>query len=189
MLIKILKQREMKRITLLLTVLLSSLMFGQEIPQLKLTSNGVKPIVVEIEGMSAKDMYQKAQNWVQETYKNPDKVLKASIENEKIRISGFASNAWWWQSLGIKQTMDMEYTVEVSFREGRYRFEYIIGQFYISGGQKVLYSYPTFYRKRDGEIRKAYVDAVPSLENTMNSLSQSFYDYVSGKTAKMDDDW
>lgn len=178
-----------KRTLLVLAVLLTSLSFGQEIPQLKLSPNGVEPIVVEIDGMSAKDMYQKAQNWVQETYKNPDKVLKASIENEKIRVAGFASSAWWWKSLGIKQTMDMEYTVEVSFKDGRYRFEYIIDQFYISGGQKALYNYTTFYRKKDGEIRKAYTDAIPSLENTMNDLSQSFYNYVSGISSKLDNDW
>ncbi len=179
----------MKKILLLiLTILLSNLSIGQEIPQLKLTPNGVEPIVVEVDSMSASEIYQKAQNWVQETYKNPDKVLKANIVNEKIRINGFATDAWWYKALGIRNSYNMEYTIEISFKDGRYRFEYIIGQFYIDGGQKVLYDYRTFYKK-SGEIRKSYTDAVPSLELTMNELSQSFYNYVSGKTSKKDGDW
>ena len=179
----------MKKILFLtLTILISNLSIGQEIPKLKLTPNGVEPIVVEVDSLSASEIYQKAQNWVQETYKNPDKVLKANIANEKIRIDGFATNAWWYKSLGITNSYNMEYTIEISFKDGRYRFEYIIGQFFIDGGQKVLYDYRTFFKK-NGEIRKSYIDAVPSLELTMNELSQSFYNYVSGKTTKKDNDW
>jgi len=177
-----------KNLLLALTILLANLSFGQEIPQLKITPNGVEPIVVEIDSMSASEIYEKAQNWVKETYKNPDKVLKANIANEKIRIDGFANNAWWYKSLGIMQTMNMEYTVEISFKEGKYRFEYIVGQFYVNGGQKALYNYSTFYKK-SGEIRKTYKDAVPSLELTMNDLSKSFYNYVSGISTKNDSDW
>lgn len=176
-----------KKLLLALTILLSKLLFGQEIPQLKLTPNGVEPIVVIIDSVNGSELYIKALNWVQETYKNPDKVLKANIENEKIRIDGFAIDAWWYKLLGMRNTYNMDYTIEISFKDGRYRFEYIIGQFYIDGG-KVLYDYRNFY-KENGEVRKSYIDAVPSLEITMNSLSKSFYNYLSGKTAKKDSDW
>ena len=178
----------MKNLFLTLTIFLSNLSFGQEIPQLKLTPNGVEPIVVEVDNISTAELYKKALNWVQETYKNPDKVLKANIENEKIRIDGFASNAWWYKSMGIQNSYNMEYSIEISFKDGRYRFEYIVGQFFIDGGQKVLYDYKTFYKK-DGEIRKSYVDAVPSVEQTMNELSLSFYHYVAGKTTNKEKDW
>jgi hypothetical protein len=70
----------------------------------------------------------KAQNWVQETYKTPDKVLKANIVNEKIRVDGFVKDAWWYKSLGVTFFYDMEYTIEISFKDNRYRFEYIIGE-------------------------------------------------------------
>lgn len=172
----------------MLAILISNLLIGQEIPQLKLTPNGVEPIVVEIDSLSASKIYNKAINWVQETYKNPDKVLKANIANEKIRIDGFANGAWWYKTLGITSNMDMEYTLEISFKDGKYRFEYIIGQFFLSSGEKALYNYSTFFKK-DGEIRKMYSDAIPSLELTMNELSQSFYNYVSGKTSNKDGDW
>lgn len=84
----------MKKILFLLfTITLSNFSFGQTIPELKLTPKGVAPIVIEIDSMNASELYNKALNWVQETYKNPDEVLKANIENEKIRIDRFATNA------------------------------------------------------------------------------------------------
>lgn len=171
-----------------LTVLSFSSSICQELPQLKLTPDGVEPIVVEVVSMNASEIYQKAQNWVKETYKNPDQVLKADISNEKIRIDGFSNDAWWFKSLGIKQSMDMEYTLEISFKDGKYRFEFFVGQFYVNGGKKALYSYKSFYKRSD-EVRKMYSDAVPSLELTMNSLSQSLYNYVSGTAANEDNDW
>lgn len=182
----------MKKILLLavaaITISFPNLNFGQEIEQLKLTPSGVEPIVVEVDDLNASDLYKKAQNWVQETYKNPDKVLKANIENEKIRVSGFASNALWFKTLGIRHDSDMEYSIEISFKDGKYRFEFIIVQFYAKNGQQEMYNSSSFY-KRNGDVRKTYIDAIPSLEQTMNSISLSFYNYVSGKTTKKNDDW
>jgi hypothetical protein len=176
------------KILLFLATLICSISFAQDLPKLKLTPNGVEPIIVNTDSLKATDLFKKAMNWVQETYKNPEKVLKAKIENEKIRVDAFAENAWWYKSLGIKQNFDMEYTVEISFKDGKYKFEYIIGQFFIDGRQKVLYDYTTFYKKT-GEVRNVYTDAVPSLEETMNNLSLNFYDYVTGKNAKKNDNW
>lgn len=171
-----------------ITLFICTISYSQDFPKLKLTPSGVEPIIVTTDSLKATDLYKKALNWVQDTYKNPDKVLKAKIENEKLRIDGFAENAWWYKSLGIKQTYNMEYSVEISFKDGKYKFEYIIGQFFIDGGQKVFYDYKTFFKKT-GEIRTAYTDAVPSLEETMNNLSLNFYDYITGKNKIKDDKW
>ncbi|MDX1278381.1 DUF4468 domain-containing protein [Oceanihabitans sediminis] len=180
----------MKKIILLaLSVVFTTITFGQEIPQLKLTPDGVEPIVVEVEGMSASEIYQKALDWVKESYKNPEEVLKAKFKGQKIRLNGYKSSAWWHKSVGYTHYMNMDYTLEISFKDGRYRFDYIIGQFYLDGGQKTLYSYDAFYRKKDGSVKRSYTDAVPSLEKTMNDLSLSFYNYVSGVALDTDDDW
>ena len=177
----------MKNSILFLFCLTTFVSFAQEIKQLKLTPLGVEPMVIEIEGIKASDTYQKALNWVKETYKTPDKVLKAQIENKKIRIDGFARNAWWNKSMGLKNSYNMDYTIEISFKDGKYRFGFIIGEFSIDTGQKTAFGYSTFFKK-SGEVRKAYKDAVPSLENTMNSLANSFYNYIAGNDDG-DDGW
>ena len=176
------------KLLLLIALFFCLLSYSQDIPKLKLTPNGVEPIIVITDSLKATDLYKKALNWVQETYKNPEKVLKAKIENEKIRIDGFAENAWYYKLLGTKNNYNMEYSIEISFKDGKYKFEYLIGQFLVDGGQKVLYDYKYFYKK-SGDIKSVYTESVPSIETTMNNLSQSFYNYVIGKTTKKEDKW
>nr|WP_321451695.1 DUF4468 domain-containing protein [uncultured Carboxylicivirga sp.] len=179
----------MKHVTtiLILTIITLSA-FSQEMPKLKISKTGVEPIVVETGDLTANQMYEKALNWVKETYENPDKVLKAQIENKKIRVSAFAKYAWWYKAMGIKTTYNMDYSVEISFKDGKYRFEYFVGQFYTQDYTKALFSYSTFF-KSNGDVRKSYKDAVPSIELTMNTLAQNFYSYVTGVTEESDDEW
>lgn len=162
--------------------------FAQEIPKLKLTPSGVEAIIVSTDSLKADYLYKKSINWVQETYKNPEKVLKAKIENEKIRIDAFASNAWWYKSMGVKLNYDMEYSIEISFRDGKYKFELTVGQFY-ADGQKFMANYTNFFNKSSGEVKGVYKDAVPSLEETINNLSLSFFKYVTGIKSKNDNNW
>lgn len=169
-------------------LLVSCLSFAQDVPKLKLTPTGVEAIVVNVDTLKADHLFKNAVNWVQETYKNPEKVLKAKIDNEKIRVDGFAKNAWWYKTLGLKMNYDMEYSIEVSFKDGKYRFEFIVGQFYTDGGQKFYANYSSFF-KSSGEVKGVYSEAVPSLEETMDNLSLSFYNYVTGVKTKKDSNW
>tara|TARA_B100000963_G_scaffold337489_1_gene333533 strand:- start:713 stop:1246 length:534 start_codon:yes stop_codon:yes gene_type:complete len=155
---------------------------------LKLGPNGVKePVVFEF-NLTKSEIYKKSLNWVQETYKNPKEVLRANIENEKIRINGYAINAWWNKSLGVKFTYNIDYTVQIEFKEGRCRFTYTIDQMYTSDGQRLLYTCKAFF-KPNGDIKKSYIPSVPSLEKTINDLAISYKNYVSGANEKNEDNW
>ncbi len=169
----------MKKIIQITTILICSLTFGQDLPKIILTNKGVEPIVVIVDKMNSSELYKKALNWVQETYKNPENVIKAKIENEKIRINGYKENAWYFNYLGSKWQHDMEYTVEISFKDGKYKFDYQIGTFY-ENNKKLEYNYPKFYKK-SGEIRNAFSEAPSGIEDAMNSLSLSFYNYIIDK--------
>ena len=78
-------------------------------------------------------MYNKTLNWVKETYKNPDAVLKMKIENEKIRIDAIATGL-----LKIRgNSFNLSYVIEISFKDNKYRFEII----------SLLYENSTDYKK------------------------------------------
>lgn len=168
-------------------IFIAVMTFAQEIPELKITKTGVESIVVQTPGMTASQLYEKSINWVKETYENPDKVLKAQIENKKIRVSAFAKNAWWYKIMGMKTTYNMDYSIEISFKDGKYRFEYFVGQFYTKDYTKALFSYSSFFKK-SGELRKSYKDAAPSMDFTMNSLVHNFNTYVIGQE-EADEAW
>ena len=178
----------MKKIILLLTVSLSINIFAQGIPQLELKQTGVESIVVDVDGKNASELYNKALNWVQETYKNPDEVLKAKIENDKIRLNGYSDSSWHMDSFGLKNTYyGYKYTIEASFKDGKYKFDYLINELIDPKGE-FNFSYDAFWKK-NGTLRKQFVASVKEINEEMNKLSQSYYEYVSGKTQKKNDDW
>lgn len=174
----------MKKILLLL--LFTTLSFSQDLKQLKLTPKGVEPIVVLVDSLKANEIYNKTLNWVQEAYKNPNEVLKTNIINSKIRVDGYANNAWYFRLLGMKEYVNMEYSIIVSIKDGKYRLEFIIGQFWLNSRTRTAYDYTSFF-KQSGEIRSMYSDSVPSLELTINKLSMSLYNYINEKDAKKND--
>jgi len=73
----------MKKLLFLPLVFFSCLCFAQDIPKLKLTPTGVEAIVVNVDTLKADYLYKKAINWVQESYKNPDKVLRLRLKMKR----------------------------------------------------------------------------------------------------------
>ena len=177
-----------KNLMLLVAVVLYSTLFSQEIPKLKLTPTGVAPFILNLDNLSASEIYKKSLDWVQETYKNPNEVLKANIENKKIRIDGFSPHALTFRSMGVKITWGVFYSLEISFKDGKCRYKYTIDRFTADEGTRVLITYADFYKK-NGDIRKAYNTAVPTLETSMNDLLLNYYNYITGKTDAANDDW
>lgn len=168
----------------LLCFVLTYSAFSQDIQELKLTKDGVKPVVLNFEDLTSNQIYDKSLMWIQEDFINPKDVLKENIENEKIVIDGFAQKAWWFESMGLKNYNHMQYTVKIYFKENSVVFEYVVGEFYILEGPKAQYDYKMFFDK-EGSVRKQYDEAVPSLELTMNTLLLSYYNYVSGNNVQV----
>ncbi len=177
----------MKIALTLLAVAATLIFYGQEIPQLSIQRTGVEEIVIPVKGKTSSDIYIKALNWIKETYRNPDEVIKMTMENEKVRIEGYSSDAWYYKTLGIKQYYDMVYELEISIKDDRYRLQLTPVKFYTSSGMKA-YSYTNFF-KSNGDIKKVYAPAVESLNITMNGLSNSLYNYVLNGSSDKEGDW
>jgi hypothetical protein len=159
--------------------------YAQEMP--KITKDGLTPIVVNVEGKTASEIYAKTKEWIQTYYKNPSEVLKADIPNEMIRIEGYAVDGYKTKNLGMVYGYDYDYTIEIDFKDGKYRYNYIVGQFW-SLGKHVLYSY-RYFIKDDGTIRKTQQLAYDTLNETINNTSFSLFNYITGKTQSQKKDW
>jgi hypothetical protein len=168
----------MKNILILLIFTFSSICIGQTSEKVKgekfeYTEAGLNDYVVtEINGKTKEEMYKKAMNWVKETYKNPDLVLKMNIENEKFRIDAIASGII--KVRGI--SMNLGYVIEVSFRDNKYRFELV----------SLLYDNTTDYKKMpnfktDPKLVKNFGNSPTEIENYFNTLNKSLEIYIVGK--------
>ncbi len=180
--------------------------FSQTLPKLILTQQGFEPIVVQIVQMKAADLYKCSINWVQLTYQNPKEVLKANIENEYIRLEGFKKGAFYRflksddkdkQLLNEKAKQlklpnlqnvsptdkvyyDLSYSLEVGFKDGRYRFTFTPKQITINASN-VYFGISDFFSGQPDTNGNSYDGCVTSLEESTNALSQSLYNYLIGK--------
>ena len=90
--------------------------------------------MVESEG-TAQELYQKCIDWLNETYKQPEEVIKGKIEGEYVKINGSAPNMIQVSALGSKSFMDTRYTIEFRFKDDRFRMEIISFENYIAPSQ------------------------------------------------------
>lgn len=167
----------MKKLLVLLFV--NVICYSQtSIEKFEYTEIGLNDYVVsEFNSVSKEEIYKKTINWVKETYKNPDEVMKMKIENEKIRINGIANKI-----LNVKgYTYNLEYVIEISFKDDKYKFELIT----LTHEQGLDYKkIPNF--KTEKKMIKYYGKTPFDIEDYFNKLNLSLKDYVNGKS---EDKW
>jgi hypothetical protein len=173
-------------------VLLMSVCFytnAQE-TEFKFTKEGFTDyVVIPIEGKTAQELYKKTLDWVSLTYKNPKEVIKAQIENDYIRIQGIKSNMLCVKSLGISTCFDVRYEIEISLKDGKYKFDVTrIEQYsppsqYSSGGW-VEFQLTNFapYFKESGEVRQMFKQYPEAFQSTFNDLNKDLETLLKSNT-------
>lgn len=144
-------------------------------------------IVTSIKGKTASEIYKKVIEWVKVTYKNPDKVILSTLENEYVRFEG-SSDSFYAMNTISKIYVPVKYEIEISIKDEKYKFDYV-GMTIIENGVKIPYfstknkeeldNYPIF--KKDGTLRSSYkyFSEVPTYLNNLNkSLSESIISTV-----------
>ncbi|UQD54998.1 DUF4468 domain-containing protein [Flavobacterium sp. K5-23] len=179
----------MKKILLLL-FFASGIMNAQE-TEFKFAKEGFTDYVVGIvEGKTAQELYKKTLDWVSITYKNPKEVIKAQIENDYIRIEGSKSNMICMKALGMLTCNDVRYQIEISLKEGKYKFDLTKLEQYtppskytvISGWSEVGLANTSVYYKENGDLRSLFKLYPTSIETEFNSLNTSLKDFLKSDT-------
>ena len=190
----------MKNIVTFLLLLSITLTYSQE-ESFKYDINGLQPLhlISKIDSLNQKQLFNKTINWIKETYKNPNEVIKAKIENKKIRFNGSAGYYLSTRYLGMNKPYLTRYTIEISFKDGRYKFNPINLEYYqeasqyVSGGwMSVSFSSDSGFYKKKGKIRKMFRNFPKEISTLFNGLESSLKVYLlkENKTIKStEDDW
>jgi transposase-like protein len=189
----------MKKIILLFTLFIFSKAFSQS--DFKHSVDGLNPkfLVIEIDSLNASELYLKTLDWIKETYKNPDEVIKAKFENEKIRFNGFQKSAMSTKMLGVPSFSDVRYSIEISFKDNKLKFEpinlerYTAPSEYVSGGWSfVPLNTGSYIYKKNGKSKGIFKRYPKQIENIFNNLKSSLEIYLlkQNNTIKdKKDDW
>lgn len=183
----------MKKIILVLVLIVSQLSFGQE-KEFTFTKDGFTDFVVtDCSGKTQAELYKKCMDWISVTYKNPKEVLKAQIENDYIRFEGSKDGLICTNGFGVKSCYNTKYQIEVSFKEGKYKFDIIDMKFYL-GAQYGWIDFPLngvkSYYDKNGIIKKMnkhYPEMIPPYFNDLNKSLNDFI--VSNEIPSKKSDW
>lgn len=184
-------------------VMLSVVSFGQEKEFSFTKEKGfTEYVVIDKNGQTDKELYQKALGWINETYKNPEKVILAKNENSYIRIEGMDSNISWMKVMGMTTYYSTKYEIEFYFKDGKVKFDissvttYTEPSKYVSGGWSKIYYYSMpldektsdLIFKEDGTFRNNYRDIQTNIEY-YNGLVKSLDAYLSGEVKSQTSNW
>lgn len=141
-------------------------------------------VITSVESKTADQIYSKTMNWIKETYKNPDEVLKMTIENQKVRINGIASNLLFVK----KYTFPLEYSIEIAIKNGMYKFELLSLNSIVDGKTGADFKNVPYMKTNKRNI-KTFGESPKKIENHLNSLNVSLKNYMESESDSNDEDW
>lgn len=172
----------MKKLFLLIVICFGFLSYGQE-TEFSFTKEAFTDfIVTQCEGKTQQELYKKALDWIAVTYKSPDDVIKSKIENEYIKFTGSKFGLVSVHSI-YRHSKETRYTIEISFKDNRYKFDLINLEAYDNpsqysrGGWFTLYfDNPEKYFKKNGQFINAckYHSEIPLYFNELNTNLKKF---------------
>ncbi|RVT78543.1 DUF4468 domain-containing protein [Flavobacterium sufflavum] len=196
------KKFKMKKIFSLF-ILITSIIHAQETEFTFTPEKGMTDyIVISVEGKTAPEIYKKVIEWIKINYKNPDKVILSTIENEYIRFEGIGENAFSYENMYGKGFKDIKYQIEIYIKDGKYKFDVIKYENWFSGNSSESaswYEIPEyknnlteerlkniFYRKngKPRETNKYFYENI----NYFNTLNKSLFESINS-TVKKNDNW
>lgn len=163
----------------------------------KITPEGITPkyVVVNVDKTQA-ELYKKTLGWISHTYDTPSSVIKSQIENEYIRFTGIEKGLYRQPFMGSTQDFDIKYEIEISFKDGKYKFELVgLEISYTVGERPHIWTTSTKagvfngndYNKK-GEL-KAYAKYFHEVPEYFNKLNINLLKYLEGETSKTKSDW
>jgi hypothetical protein len=181
--------------TLFLLVFFCSFGYGQKII---VTPDGFKNeidqekafVIIKVDGKDPKDLYSKALHYINKVYENPEKVIKGKIENEFIKVNTHVTDFITIKNSFAKVPISTDYTFELSFKEGKVKYEITSIDMYDKSGRFKLtfkgegaFSGYFIYNTKD-ELKKP--EAKTDLENYFNNKISVLSEYLNSTSP---DNW
>jgi len=121
----------MKKLILFSLVAFCGMTYGQKFI---VTSDGLRDandlektfVVLNLEGKTAKQLYDNAIKYINKNYKNPDASIKGKIDGEYLKFNSYKPELLFILNGGVKKVFfDANYTTEMSFKDGKVKYEII----------------------------------------------------------------
>lgn len=162
----------MKRIILLLVLLIGIAGFSQE--KIEVTKDGLinTTQVIELNSLTAKEIYTRINKYIQKNYVSPKDVSKGNIDNEFVSFNGLNKNCITEKVLISNFYSDIEYYITIDIKEGKIKYSIAklvqIKRVYDSSYEIDLLSIVAGYYKSNGTIKPQFVKVKMDIEKVVN---------------------
>ncbi|WP_242156862.1 DUF4468 domain-containing protein [Aestuariivivens sediminis] len=146
--------------------------------------------LVKIDGLSQGQLYNGTTEWIEKTIISPDEVIKKSLDIEKVRFQGIKEDLFEVAAVFGSYFFDGRYTIEVTFKDGEYKFEPISLERYIHSDLRDLrfkgrwlpisLDNPDYLYNRKGKLRKHSRNLPEAINGLFNSLNRDLKAYLTG---------
>lgn len=187
----------MKKLIFLSMVFFCSFCYGQ---RFVLTPNGLRDsldteksyVVINVEGKTAKQLFDNAVKYINKAYTNPNEVIKGQTDGEYLKYITHVSDFVSFKNSFLTAKFDADYTTELSFKDGKVKFEIInldMNKITQNGINRLLYignmmTLGIYNKKGDLKIS----DAKIQIENFFNAQVNQLFIALSDN-AKNTDKW
>ena len=179
----------MKRLMFILLASISITAYGQK---LVVTPNGLRNaddneknfIVLNLPEMTAQQLYEKTIKYINKNYKNPEEVIKGKTENEYLKFETYNPSLLFIKNGGLKQFFSAQYTTELSFKDGKIKYEIIELKMNHTQNNMTLYltggglDWAIYNKKGELKREQAKID----IETYFNGQITDFINFLNGKT-------
>ena len=150
-------------------------------PELKLQSNGFEQVDITIPATKNDKLVALTRSWVAELeHRGPDQGKGYDITNvtdNSITVSGYKKNGFYFRDRGEQFMHKIRYTMKITFYESHYTVDFKVMQIFTDNDVPVKYSIPDYFLP-DGKLKDGYTELDSSLENTVNNLILSHYNFI-----------
>lgn len=145
-------------------------------PTFKFNPDGTAEFCMyQADKLTAAEIYTKTINWINETYKNPDAVIKGKVENEMVRIDGF-NDKMFTRTVSSGKVIDygVKYTMEIQVQDNKFRIKFIHNDFDI----KMFFPFTDVVNNIADKNGNAWNGSIGQYEANVQKLMDSLYGYI-----------
>ena len=148
-------------------------------------------VVIDVEGKSAQELYDRAREYIIRTFKNPDLVEKGAIDNEYLRYNTYADGVTTIPIPLNNLVYGASYSVELAFKDGKVKHEVILLELDSDGNtlgfqpQRLAMGWWLYSKKGKLKLPKNKAEIEAYFESIVADLAA----YLRGTSETDDDDW
>jgi hypothetical protein len=201
----------MKKIILLIVIMTVSLSYAQNNQnsssnneKFEYTDKGLEPkfLLVSVNKMKKEQLQAKAKKWIKEKFGKPEDHIQSSNlteeeeekgkkKSKKLRFKGFADNAICF---GLNTNTNykckkVNYTILLKLYDGEYQFKPVKLDYRSSHNNRKIQIHlnKSDFHTSNGEVKTEYDKVSKQLENLLNKLNNSLFNYLTDKPQS--DEW